>query len=534
MAPDLKDTEVLIVGSGPLGCTFARALAQAGRTVTMVDAGPQLSQRPGQHLKNAFVYQRDIDSFAPIVRAALRPLSVPVLEEEASAIDPIAFRPTERGIRNAQNPNQDPQLNLSAAAASYAVGGMFVHWTNNTPRHHPTIERTPIIPPDEWDELYHAAEALLDTRRDVFDKSIRHVVVREALAAHYGDRLADGYGVQAMAVAGRRRKDNDEFVAYTGADTILGPLLDGPARERFELLAEHRVKSLVVDGSRVVEAHGHDLMTGREFQMRADLFIVAGGSILTPQLLFASGIDSDRLPALGGWLTEHPLAFTQVVLRDSIVEAITSDDRFAAARAKVEEEDAVPIPMHDPPPSLMIPVSDNRRWHCQIQRDSFSYGELPPDIDTRLVVDLRWFSMTEPNEDNRVCFDIDLHDTFGMPKPTFEFRLSNRDRELAHAMMGDMLDAAMALGAFLPGAEPRFMPPGLAQHFMGTTRMGEHDDGTAVVDPYSRVFGFENLYLGGNSLIPTATASNPTLTSIALAIRAANQIVGRARPHRPL
>jgi pyranose oxidase len=152
----------------------------------------------------------------------------------------------------------------------------------------------------------------------------------------------------------------------------------------------------------------HDLIHWKPVDIYADLFIVAAGSILTPQILWNSNI---RPFALGRYLTEHPMTFTQIILSRSIVDKISSDPRFRSDPrfkdrvSKIEAEDPISIPMNDPPPMVRIPVSEKRPWHCQIHRDSFQYGGLPPDIDDRLIVDLRWFGMVDPVVTNRVFFE---------------------------------------------------------------------------------------------------------------------------------
>jgi choline dehydrogenase-like flavoprotein len=53
-----------------------------------------------------------------------------------------------------------------------------------------------------------------------------------------------------------------------------------------------------------------------------------------------------------------------------------------------------------------------------------------------------------------------------------------------------------------------------------------HTARQGVVDENCRVHGVGNLYLAGNAVLPTAGHANPTLTSVALALRLAAHLGG--------
>jgi pyranose oxidase len=81
----------------------------------------------------------------------------------------------------------------------------------------------------------------------------------------------------------------------------------------------------------------------------------------------------------------------------------------------------------------MIPYRPNSPWHVQIHRDAFSYGDVGPKADPRVVVDLRFFGKSDICEDNRVSFgdnpaptgwEAGVTDIYGMPQATVSYFFS--------------------------------------------------------------------------------------------------------------
>lgn len=134
------------------------------------------------------------------------------------------------------------------------------------------------------------------------------------------------------------------------------------------------------------------------------------------------------------------------MLKQEIIDAIWRDSRFAAAvnahHAKYPE-DPLPIPFLDPEPQLTLPYSHDHPWHVQIHRDAFSYGEVGPRADSRVVVDLRWFGKQEIKESNCVDFGKLIQakdgswkpgvtDIYGMPQPTVSYFNAIVHHEFSH------------------------------------------------------------------------------------------------------
>lgn len=512
---------VAVVGSGPIGSAYARTILEQHPTarVVMFEAGPQLTDRPGASVRNIAdpdekARAREM-SQGPQAGAFRESLGIP-----AGAVVEGMFTARQGthlldfgGEGSAHAPT------FPAVAAATNVGGQGAHWTCAIPR--PAFsEKIPFIDDAEWEELISTAEALLHHQAAAFADSPVGGAIRTLLDDEFGDELPRGYGVGTLPVAGDPQPDGS--MVWAGADTVLGPLIEDGTEEsaRFELRDLTLVRRIERDGEVATGVTVQDLRTGEVSSVAADLVVVAADAFRSPQLLWASGI---RPAALGRYLTEHHVVISTVSLDADRMSALVSDAELAEelARRAVHAVDPVAavnrIPFSEPdhPFSLQVMYAEN---------PPFPLDPEHPEAGNRWgYVNMGYGVRKFPRVEDGVRFSDDELDYRGLPNMTIEYALTEReDAEIAEATER-LKRAGAALGTFI--AEPRLMPNGSSLHYMGTMRMGQTDDGTSVADPYSRVWGVENLLVGGNALIPTANTMNPTLTSVALAVRGARKAV---------
>lgn len=126
-----------------------------------------------------------------------------------------------------------------------------------------------------------------------------------------------------------------------------------------------------------------------------------------------------------------------------------------------------------------------------------------------------------PHERNRITLDHSTTDDHGNPVPDVSWGLGEWQRETidaANRIQREILEDMGGTITWVSGSDSH--PAG---HHMGTTRMGT-DPEESVVDHRLRTHDLSNLSIVSSSVFVTGAAINPTLTIVALALRAVDHI----------
>ncbi|HET6542238.1 MAG TPA: GMC oxidoreductase, partial [Chryseolinea sp.] len=272
----------------------------------------------------------------------------------------------------------------------------------------------------------------------------------------------------------------------------------------FELRTETICRRLIYNNGIITYAEIEHLPTRTKEMITARIVVVAADALRTPQLLWNSGI---RLKALGHYLNEHPFIFAFVELNPK-----------SAIRNQESADPTIGV--------FWVPFdAPNHPFHGQIMHMDMSPMKTVVTDPGKHIVGLGWGCIKQLSYDDQIIFSETEKDYFGMPAMSFKYKFSADDLAAIEAAKKFQAKVASLFGKEIKDGQQTLMPPGSSLHYEGTTRMGVKDDGDSVCDSHSKVWGFDNLFVGGNGVIPMATTSNPTLTSVAMAVRASEKII---------
>lgn len=399
-------TDVLIVGSGPVGATYARMINDAlpNIKITMIDLGAKVSDTIGKHVNN--ITDPQAKEKAQVLSQGPKKEPYPMISvaERAMAAQRGDLKPeflARAGTHLVSEDEQDLKTNeMPAASLSSNLGGMGIHWTCACPRPG-NEEKIPFIPEDELEAAFVKAEELLQVTQKAFPVSPESENIVSILNQSLGKNHSPNRHAQPMPLACKMDENGNRY--WTGPDVILDNTLQ---HENFEILSETICRKLIHENGIITGAETEHLPTIEKKIIEAKIVIVAADALRTPQLLWASGI---RLKALGHYLNEHPFIFTFVEVNPA-----------SGIRLRSSSDPLVGV--------FWVPFdAPNHPFHGQIMHMDMSPMKTTVIEPGKQIVGLGWGCIKQLSYDDQIVFSETEKDHFGMPKMTFKYKFSDDD-----------------------------------------------------------------------------------------------------------
>lgn len=265
-----------------------------------------------------------------------------------------------------------------------------------------------------------------------------------------------------------------------------------------------------------------DRRTGASTSLRAGRVVLAAGTLATPHLLLASGLDrlSPAGSAIGRYLTRHNNLLTLGVFSrptnpgaDFHKQVAIHDFYFGA-------------PGVDPSIGKLGCIQQITAPGPEFVRRILPapIGHIAA-IGVPHVLALLSIAEDQPLASNYLSIDRDNCGALGLPALRIRHRYTRRDVAAGRALVQQSRRILREAGALFS------MTHDLRSfsHAVGTVRMG-NDESSAPVDDRGRFRGLDNLFIVDGSALPTSGGVNPSLTIAANALRIGTLLTGRAAP----
>jgi choline dehydrogenase-like flavoprotein len=516
--------DALVIGAGLTGAWAAKELAEAGLEVLVLDAGPSLApaevseaeprtsprrreaarRQPVQSQSVAYwlhppqLFVDDYDHpYSVVANSPFAWIRGRQIGGRSFAWGGVTLRLSDHEFTDPERDGIGPRWPIRHAdlAPAYEKVERFLS-VSGAADGLPQLPDGVLLPPPPFTAAERAfkevVEARWPDRRVIHCRGIAPESSREANGdARWASRSALHRVLPAALATGR---------AWVRPDSVVAHLLIDPDTGR-------------VSGSACL-----DRLTKDPFEVRARLVVLCASTIESVRLLLNSR--SRQHPAgignssglLGRGLTDH------LAVRISG----TVPARAPGPPAPIAGPHAITIPRF-----RNLDDRDRRPF-------TRGYG-IWGGIDRQAAVDTApgespWLltALLEvlPREENRIEIDDGLTDAWGIP--SVRLRLGYGDNEWRMAEDAGTALLEMTSTADLTVRQRSMSSPGAYVHELGGARMGA-DARTSVLSPFNQCWDAKNLFVVDGSAFPTAGWQNPTLTMMALTVRAAGFIVEEAR-----
>ena len=133
-----------------------------------------------------------------------------------------------------------------------------------------------------------------------------------------------------------------------------------------------------------------------------------------------------------------------------------------------------------------------------------------------------------PRYENHVRIDKDVKDAWGIPALHIQARYTDNEFEMAKDAMNTAAEICHGAGFELLVKHSQMVPPGESIHELGTCRMGS-DPKKSVLNGFNQSHDVKNLFVVDGSSFVSGGSQNPTLTILALAMRASEYMAEEMR-----